>query len=425
MSSSLSSQDGSSGANNKSPRDSSSSTNFHRNRLKTASTDSLGSAENSEKNKKCCQNVTTWLEKVGLLFGDSTLEWEFLVTTRYSTLACAFGFFIFLFASGFYVWALVVQEDHLCAKISAGAMGASTFTSAILLLVAALSGSKPRRVVTFTQLAAGAFVVCLAAYVPFSRCRAEDAAGLLNPSFDRFIQDLTQNSSQNCHNATLFPNLTAICADSSAPNGGTCTPYAWLTLYARWFGYYHGSFISDVMGAFVAFQMVVIINALPAKILIFGIPLGTLVLLFLVWQLMQGSSVGNLKSSMEVAMGCSLHIVATLMAVLFELFIALTAASAALLFQAVSRSRLKRELFFWTKALNVRDVVMLRNFLTYVWLGVVVVQSCVEQKLQCYVLSYCLFKSFEPPFFFHLRLYPHCRPLHISALTTTTGLYEC
>jgi hypothetical protein len=99
-------------------------------------------------------------------------------------------------------------------------------------------------------------------------------------------------------------------------------------------------------------------------------------LLAMVAQFTFRKALSNLDGAITGAVGCSNPLVMTIMAFYSEITIALLAACVFLLFQTVARARLKRELFFWTKTLDVS-------------VGVGVCVRRIESSRQC--CNFCCF----------------------------------
>ena len=123
-----------------------------------------------------------FFEKQGLLFGDSTLEWEYLYKANYSHTARMVGGVFCAFASVFYGYTLyldVVELENMpsvdahCVLGSLGVLSATTFAAAFLLFATACMPHK-RSIAVATQARCALLLLLLVLLVdiPFAAAAA-------------------------------------------------------------------------------------------------------------------------------------------------------------------------------------------------------------------------------------------------------------
>jgi len=311
-----------------------------------------------------------WLEKNGLLFGDGELEWEYLGTANYAATMRIVGGVLCFLAAGFYAFTLHTDShihdgdtNQLCIVYCLWWL--TIVTSAVFLIIAVTwCAGTPRRLAALTHIGAALFGISLLAYFPYSLCDSKFNAGQLKQQLEDFLANTTGQPGITCRNASLsvqnsinvasvLPWYNVSCGHPGNGTSTSCTVFGALSLFSRLSGFVNESFLMRALVGWVGLEVLIVLNFLPARIMIFVIPVGALVLLTIVGEFTMPDALSNLDFSMTSAVQCSNYLVVTIMGFFSEITISIMAASAALLLHTIARARLKRELFFWTKTLDV------------------------------------------------------------------------
>jgi len=314
----------------------------------------------------------TWFEKQGLQFGDNVLEWEYLYTANYGRGIRATGAGICFAAAAFYSFTLYLDivdsivnpsVDIICVTTSVGVLTFSTLTCGLLLAFSFLAGGK-KGAALLSQGAAYLFVITMFCFVSYAMCDSNFNAYRMRLVIDQFLSNYTRDWTTTCETVSLSTlNLTQDdfdlkngsyrCGNYIGTDQGRCTVFNTLSVFTRLYGFVFESFMMRLCLCWVALQGIVVMNFLPARVMFFGIPFGVFVLLAIAGQFPLPTTLSNFGNSVVAALVCNKHLVVTIVAFFFEVFISVIAASLSLLLLVVARSRLKRELFFWTKKLDV------------------------------------------------------------------------
>ena len=287
----------------------------------------------------------SWLEKEGLLFRDPDVEMEFLATARYARPTRAIIAGLCTIASGFYTFSLVESASaggSACIVYTNGIMGACTLACGVLIF-ATFCISSPSAMVRTAQVAAFFLAGTVAMYVPYAGCDTRAVSELVIGRLADFVGVLVGNESETCLTASISPSLNATCGFDDDGNIVQCTVFEWLTAFARFLGFYHGSVLESIVSALVVLQAVGVSNLLPARVMLFGIPYGLVILLAIISQLMLHDSAGNLGGSIGTAMECSSELTATVTTILFQIAISVLSSAAALLLHIVASAKIQRE----------------------------------------------------------------------------------
>eukprot|EP00750_Incisomonas_marina_P029415 INCI7175.4.p1 GENE.INCI7175.4~~INCI7175.4.p1 ORF type:complete len:1381 (+),score=176.24 INCI7175.4:621-4145(+) len=222
-----------------------------------------------------------------------------------------------------------------------------------------------------SQGAAYLFGLGLAFYITYALCDSNFNAERYELAVDGYLVNYSLGSMSGCQTASLTPddfvfpdsdlgNGSFSCGSYLGPDAGRCTVYSALVVFSRLYGFIFESFFIRLTVAFVALQGMSVMNFLPARVMFFAVPFGLIVLLSILCQFPLETAMSNMHNSIISALPCNKHLVVTLVAFFFEVSISVFAAGVSLVLQSVSRSRLKRELFFWTKKLDV-EMAALEN----------------------------------------------------------------
>ena len=314
------------------------------------------------------------MERIGLVFGDDNLEWEFLSRAHYSRVARTVGavgatLAASLFAYTFYIdFELTRTENNVGVLAALGFIGSAVTLTALLFWVSRFV-KKGTAAVRITQAASYIFGLSLVGYIPYTLYDSQYNAKRFTMEVHNMLVNLTDDPYASCKNATIYPQFPTEAQELAAQQVcdivgvSYCSPYTTFTLYSVFFGYQYESFIGRLLAVWTAFEALVVIGFIPVRVLMFFIPLGVMTLLGIVGQFRMDTSLSNLQKSIESAVECNAALLSTLVSFLFELTISIFAASVAMLMLLIARSRKKRELFYWTKTLGVssRVVIVVRR----------------------------------------------------------------
>lgn len=214
----------------------------------------------------------------------------------------------------------------------------------------------------------GSFLVF---YIPLSREASVNQALIYKEAIKNYIGYFTDGDT--CANASLSSNMTIpndlpfnatfLISNCSYVQGNVCTVFGALSMYARVFGYLNGPAMRNMLSSWVSVQVVLVLNFLPARILFLGVPLAIVILICVVGMILNKGSLTNLGGTIPFAFDCSPQMQGSVSNFFFTVISFMVCGCLALLLQSISRSRLKRELFFWTKKL---DVCRMQSFVSYI-----------------------------------------------------------
>ena len=311
----------------------------------------------SESQKCCC---FSWLENRGLMFGDTALEYEFHSVALHSNIHAGVAGGIALFASivafvsaGDDVYFNETLQSSTTNRTLQPCTTAATFVFAIgtLLLAAVCFGSmfvqktNPKLRTRILVIIAFVFVLCSAGNIPNVWCSAVSYVHVIGRIDNWLLHPSTglDPNGKYCERAYLSLNGT----------NATNTLFANLTKVNRIFGFINNATVDFLMVVLVTSQVIAIINLLPARHMLLIIFVQSAVLIAVVIQIFLPTSLSNLNNSFGETMGCSAFLVQSAMTSSFQLLVSFIASSLALVLVLVSRTRAMRELFFWTKMLDV------------------------------------------------------------------------
>jgi hypothetical protein len=298
--------------------------------------------------------VRACLERLGLLFPDAQLERDYLCHAHYSratnlVTAVVLDFHVAGTNNNVYIASQIVVA---VATLAAGAlMGAAT-----------LCGMPTKRRVTGTSVAIVIYTVSLAMYLPWAVASARVTA----QGYENAITGYLTNYSNSAVDANFGPLGKTNSTIGVAMPTFTCTnatlkgdAYAKVAAFSRLFAFHEETLMKVLVCAWVCMQNVLVLNLVPARMTLLLTPVGVVLMLVMLSAFFDKGSLSNLDGSLlNAAQGCSntgsLGLNVAWWTLIFEVAVSITAALAALLLQAVSRDRLKRELFFFTKNLDVR-----------------------------------------------------------------------
>lgn len=345
--------------------------------------DSSSDKKTLPKDRCCCaiwcrqrrMRFQAWAERLGLQYGDANLELEFLSTALNSTGIRVLGAMLALVVFGAYVAFLtnnnVLKNDDNYVTFYDDFDNAVTIASQVLLSLGAGFASvawfattclkqKPRALVSMTQLGGNVFVLSLIFFVPYALYDSQESASHFLGSLDLFLSKLDNQSGTTCANATVVLAYNQTCYNDTSVDDDRCTTFASLVLYSRLFGFVYESFMKKLIFAYVCMVVTTVFSFFPARLGFFVVGIITMILLMITSQFTADKTLTNLNGSFTAAVTCN-PVLGTVTAGFFtEITIAIVATAAALTLQMTSRSRLKRELFFWTKSLD-GEMVALQN----------------------------------------------------------------
>eukprot|EP00750_Incisomonas_marina_P018835 INCI3153.2.p1 GENE.INCI3153.2~~INCI3153.2.p1 ORF type:complete len:1335 (-),score=150.16 INCI3153.2:1269-5273(-) len=110
----------------------------------------------------------------------------------------------------------------------------------------------------------------------------------------------------------------------------------------------------EILVIWVGLKILVVNNLLPAREFVILVPVSGLLLILLVGDMLTASSFANLNFSTSDAALCVPDVFDLRISAIFEYAIAIIGACLALVQQVVIRSRMRREMFYWTKKLHVK-----------------------------------------------------------------------
>jgi len=309
-----------------------------------------------------------WLVRNGLLFSNKETELEFMMVANFSSGARVVGAVIASIAVVLFFYTIlsdldkVDSEDGFCVVVTVCVLGVSVFICASCM-IASIVVKDPRKICILTTVAAGTFGSSILVVFAYALCDSEFYAEVMATAVTTTIRNATGDPFAHCSNASFSGGASpgtrhmedgnVSCSLYTGPDASQCSMLAELTVLARLHGFVLESFLERLMVVWVIGHGLVVLNYFTVRVLIFAIPVMVLLILSIFGQFPVVTAMSNFGDALLSSFSCSDDIQVSSMSFSFEFTVSFLAAPVALLLQSISRSRLKRELFFWTKKLDV------------------------------------------------------------------------
>ena len=312
-----------------------------------------------------------WLENQGFIFGDDALEDEFHSVALHSNVQAIIG------GVTVGIWAIVIaysaateyninrqkeaaSDWHVhCMQGSLSGFGVGTLILAVAFFASICV--KEARCRTWVVIVA-TFIFCLGTTLNIAHSVCEQT---FHSRLVIGMDNLLINTSLKidppdhlCQHADINFSVNAATSDYHCSvlkySEAQCTLFGNLTTLNRLFGFASAANIDFIMVVVVATQVVSVINLLPVRWMLLFLCIQSLIILSEASQFFTSNSLMNFNDSLGDALGCSGFLITAVLSCSFQLLIAFIASSVAIMFVVIGRMRAMRELFFWTKKLDVR-----------------------------------------------------------------------
>jgi len=341
------------------------------------STDGGRNVADPAQDSSCCPPLHRWLVKQGFVFADQSLEDEFLVRNLNGRANHITGATVAL------VWAGLVLDDVIrtaSAETSASLQNITELqvisnyanANAVVMIVLMCVGALLLLVRSCMSAAGGASfktqarVTAAGAYLAF--------VGLFtNVPFSFFINFTYSFIYQDAISAYIA-NVTHAGPPHVHPNDYWCTHGTLngsiqsnalldsnLTIDLRMYGMTYDKTLVKLMVTWVFQKALVIMYLLPAKDLLFVVPINCIALLIMVFEIPYSQGTANHNAALTSTMSCLPFVLKCIVELSFEFLIGVVAASFALMHVVLTQSRLKREIFLWTKRMDVEMSALQRE----------------------------------------------------------------
>ena len=226
-------------------------------------------ALNQQKLLRCC--LDRWLERQGLLFGDSALELEYLSFGHYALATRVVAFIVctmcaVMFGISAHL-AHTSQSDSVCDYGSANMKECMTGAGIAMavgvgvgsaLIAATFFVKTPRVAIIIAQTAGWLLLASLVPFTNYTHCRAVYGGCMYGQAMQNTTLMLDDKSVRfECATATIGPQNIMECpaAGGEIDETGSCSAYSYVALLARLFGFDNSEAADSVMYMWASVQV--------------------------------------------------------------------------------------------------------------------------------------------------------------------------